>query len=51
MSHHPIEFELKHKRIYEGHLLKRSKYLREWRDRWVVLTQHYLVTFVTSTSP
>lgn len=29
----------------EGVLDKRSQFLKEWRDRWVVLTTNYLFTF------
>lgn len=35
--------------VYEGALLKRSKFLKEWRQRWVVLTSSFLITFMSRT--
>jgi hypothetical protein len=40
-----IELELKNYKIREGFLLKRSRVLREWRKRWMVLTMNYLFSF------
>ena len=37
--------ELKNCKIREGSLLKRSKFLKEWRNRWIVLTNNYLISF------
>jgi hypothetical protein len=45
MSKEIIMIELKENKIREGRLLKRSKFLREWRERWVVLTFNYIITF------
>ena len=42
-----IEEELKNAKIREGSLLKRSKFLKEWRKRWIVLTSSYLISFTS----
>eukprot|EP00928_Gymnodinium_smaydae_P067208 TRINITY_DN50150_c0_g1_i1.p2 TRINITY_DN50150_c0_g1~~TRINITY_DN50150_c0_g1_i1.p2 ORF type:complete len:122 (+),score=26.99 TRINITY_DN50150_c0_g1_i1:74-439(+) len=34
-----------HDIVKEGWLTKQSKLLKEWRRRWVVLTQQYVCTF------
>ena len=31
--------------MLEGYLQKRSKFLKEWRKRWVVLTSNFVFTF------
>ena len=31
--------------IKQGCLLKQSKYLRQWKQRWIVLTSQYLCSF------
>ena len=31
--------------IKEGYLFKQSRYLKKWRNRWVVLKPDYLYTF------
>mmetsp|Transcript_98610 Transcript_98610/g.234897 ORF Transcript_98610/g.234897 Transcript_98610/m.234897 type:complete len:120 (-) Transcript_98610:183-542(-) len=33
--------------IMEGFLVKQSKHLKEWRQRWFVLTPQYLCSFKT----
>lgn len=40
-----LEHELKNYKLREATLGKRSKFLKEWRDRWVIVTQNYLFTF------
>lgn len=40
-----IAEDLKNCKIREGSLLKRSKFLKEWRKRWIVLTSNYLISF------
>ena len=40
-----IELEISKNLIREGELKKRSKFLKEWRSRWVVLTSNFLFTF------
>lgn len=45
MDNSLVDSEIRANKIKEGVLDKRSKFLKEWRDRWVVLTQNYLFTF------
>jgi hypothetical protein len=45
MDNSLVDSEIRANKIKEGILDKRSKFLKEWRDRWVVLTQNYVFTF------
>ena len=47
MDSKAIEREVLNNLIKEGVMEKRSKFLKEWRERWVVLTVNYLFTFKT----
>jgi hypothetical protein len=49
MDRDTIEKELQKSKIREGPLLKRSRFLKEWRERWVVLTFNYILTFTNKT--
>ena len=40
-----IEADIKNHKIRGGYLYKRSKFLKEWRMRWVVLTTNFMYTF------
>jgi len=31
--------------VKQGYLLKQSKYLRQWKQRWIVLTNQYICSF------
>jgi hypothetical protein len=31
--------------IKQGYLLKQSKYLRQWKQRWIVLTSQYICSY------
>jgi hypothetical protein len=44
-----LEHELKNYKLREAPLEKRSKFFKEWRERWVVITQNYLFTFKSAT--
>lgn len=48
MDRDKIDKELQTSKVREGMLLKRSKFLKEWRERWVVLTVNYMITFTNS---
>lgn len=37
--------DIKNNKIREGVLYKRSKFLKEWRERWIVLTTNFMYTF------
>ena len=49
MSLSDIKTDVKNNKIREGYLFKRSKYLKEWRERWVVITSKFLYTFTSKT--
>jgi hypothetical protein len=40
-----IENEIKNYKLREAYLEKRSKFLKEWRERWVVVTHNFVFTF------
>jgi hypothetical protein len=40
-----VETELRTNKIREGPIYRRTKFLQEWRERWLVLTKHYLLIF------
>ena len=40
-----IENELRSHKIREGPIYKRSKFLQEWQERWMVLTMNYILIF------
>jgi len=40
-----VESELKNHKIREGPIYKRTKFLQEWRERWMVLTMNYILIF------
>lgn len=48
MDARAIEAEIKNNFIKQDKIQKRSKFLKEWRERWVVLTANYLFTFKSS---
>lgn len=48
MDSRAIEYEVRNNLVKEGCVEKKSKFLKEWRERWLVLTVNYLFTFKTS---
>ena len=40
-----VESELRNHKIREGPIYKRTKFLQEWRERWMVLTMNYILIF------
>jgi hypothetical protein len=36
---------LRNHKIREGPIYKRTKFLQEWRERWMVLTMNYILIF------
>ena len=48
MDKKSIESDIKNYKIREGYLFKRSKFLKDWRKRWVVLTTNYIYTFTSN---
>lgn len=41
----PVELDIRNNRIKEGFLIKRSRHLKEWKLRWMVLTRTHLYSF------
>lgn len=41
----PVELDIRNNRIKEGFLIKRSRILKEWKLRWMVLTRTHLYSF------
>ena len=41
----PAEQDIKHNKVKEGFLIKRSRILKEWKKRWMVLTKTHLYSF------
>lgn len=39
------EEDIRQFKIKEGMVWKKSRYLKEWRERWVVLTEHNVYSF------
>lgn len=44
-----VEKELTTSLIREGLLYKRSKFLKEWEERWVILTKNYIFIYQDKT--
>lgn len=40
-----VESELRTQKIRQGIIYKRTKFLQEWRERWMVLTTNYILVF------
>lgn len=40
-----VEETFEGKIVKEGFLVKRSRYLKEWKERWIVLTTTHLYSF------
>ena len=40
-----IEDDIKKNKIKQGWVTKQSRFLKEWKDRWIVLTRTYLYSF------
>ena len=40
-----VESELRNHKIREGPIYKRTKFLQDWRERWMVLTMNYILIF------
>ena len=36
---------MRHNKVKEGYLVKRSRHLKEWKKRWMVLTKTHLYSF------
>lgn len=45
MDKKAIDTDIKNYKVRQGPLYKRSKFLKEWRERWIVLTNNYMYTF------
>ena len=46
MSNENVEADIKDNKVKEGFLTKRSRHLKEWKERWMVLTKTHLYSFV-----
>jgi len=44
-----VESELRNHLIREGVIYRRTKFLQEWRERWMVLTMNYIFVFTDKT--
>ena len=42
-----IQDEIANHLIKKGKILKMSKYLKKWTERYLILTQNYIMTFKT----
>ena len=40
-----VEDDIKKNKVKEGLLLKQSRHLKDWKDRWIVLTKTHVYTF------
>lgn len=40
-----IENDVRDNKVKEGSLIKRSRHLKEWKERWMVLTKTHLYSF------
>lgn len=40
-----LDSELRNHKIREGPMYKRTKFLQEWRERWMVLSMNYILIF------
>ena len=40
-----IEADVRDNKVKEGTLIKRSRHLKEWKERWMVLTKTHLYSF------
>jgi hypothetical protein len=45
MNGDQILIDVRDNKIKEGPLLKQSRHLKEWKERWMVLTKTYLYSF------
>jgi hypothetical protein len=46
MNNDKIHKDIRDNKIKEGMLQKQSRHLKEWKDRWMVLTKTHLYSFV-----
>lgn len=46
MKSDEVENDIKDNKVKEGYLVKRSRHLKEWKERWMVLTKTHLYSFV-----
>jgi hypothetical protein len=45
MNNEKVEVDVRLNKIKEGVLLKQSRHLKEWKERWIVLTKTHLYSF------
>ncbi len=45
LSPQVVTEDIKNHKIKEGFMYKKSRYLKEWRERWIVLTKDYIYSF------